>query len=316
MKCKVFVDGQEGTTGLKINDYLAQRDDLEILKIPADSRKDQAVRREFLNAADMVFLCLPDSAAREAVALIDNQSTRVLDASTAHRIHPKWVYGLAELNRSQRRKIADARRVAVPGCHATGFVLLVQPLIQRGILDPAYPVSCQSLTGYSGGGKSLIKAYEEAVDKERLNPPRPYALKLQHKHLPEMRAVTGLAQPPVFQPVVGNYYQGMGVSVPLLSRRLNTTLSAAAMRDFLAEYYAGERFVRVMPFADEEGLEDGFMNVETCNGTNRVDLFVFGHEEQILLFARFDNLGKGASGAAIQNFNIMLGLDEGLGLKA
>ena len=315
MKCKVFVDGQEGTTGLKINDYLALRDDLEIMKIPVADRKNQKIRKEFLNAADVVFLCLPDVAAQEAIALIENPRTRVLDASTAHRTHPQWVYGLPEINRNQRMRIAGSSRVAVPGCHASGFVLLVQPLIQSGIMDPAYPVSCQSITGYSGGGKSLIQKYEGAADRTRLNAPRPYALKLQHKHLPEMQALAGLSRPPVFMPVLGNYYQGMGVSVPLTARCLNTVLPAAALRDFYAEYYAGERFIRVMPYDADAALDDGALDVEACNGTNRVDLFVFGHEEQTLAVARFDNLGKGASGAAVQNFNIMLGLDEGLGLK-
>jgi len=313
---RIFVDGQEGTTGLKIHEHLSGREDIEVLKIDQDKRKDIEVRRAFLNNADIVFLCLPDAAAKEAVTLIENDKTRVIDASTAHRTSPDWVYGLPELSSVQRDFVRNAGRVAVPGCHASGFVALVRPLAASGILPADYPISCCSLTGYSGGGKKLISKYEDEKSIKDIKSPKPYALKLTHKHLPEMQRAAGLAYPPVFMPVVGSFYQGMTVTVPLATRALAKKLSAREIRDFLAEYYAGQRFIRVMPYDADSNLdENGFLNPEACNGTNRMEILVFGHEEQILLAARFDNLGKGASGAAIQNMNIMLGLDEGIGLS-
>lgn len=314
MKQKVFVDGQEGTTGLKIHEYLAQRSDIEWLGIDPEKRKDVAERSRLLNSADLVFLCLPDAAAREAVSLITNEKTRVIDASTAHRTHPDWDYGLPELSRGHREKIRSSRRVSVPGCHATGFNVGMYPLVVSGIVPKDYPVTCTSLTGYSGGGKSLINKYEGAA-AGNLNVPRPYALRLQHKHLPEMQAVSGLQHPPVFVPVVANYFKGMGVMLPLFSRLLAKPMGAPQVRDFLAEYYAGETFIRVMPYDPAAALEDGFFPVESCNDTNRIELFVFGGEENLLVVSRFDNLGKGASGAAVQCMNIMLGTDEDLGLN-
>jgi N-acetyl-gamma-glutamyl-phosphate reductase len=315
MAFKIFVDGQEGTTGLKIHEYLSQRTDLEILKIGSDKRKDIAARKELLNEADLVFLCLPDAAAKEAVSLIENNRTKVIDASTAHRTDKDWVYGLPELGREQREHIRNAARVANPGCHATGFILAVYPLIQKGILPKDYPVSCTSITGYSGGGKKLIARYEETRSIDDINSPKPYALKLQHKHLPEMKTVAGLDYPPVFLPVAANFYNGMAVSVPLATRMLNNKFSAADIREVLAEFYADEMFVHVMAYNDISLLdENGFFNPEACNGTNNVEVFVFGHEEHIIIMSRFDNLGKGASGAAVQNMNIMLGLDEAAGL--
>lgn len=315
MKPKVFVDGQEGTTGLKIHEYLSNRSDIEWLSIDLEKRKDVAERSRLLNSADLVFLCLPDAAAREAVSLITNERTRVIDASTAHRTHPDWAYGLPELSREHREKIKHSRRVAVPGCHGTGFIVGMYPLVQAGIVPRDYPVTCTSLTGYSGGGKSLIKKYEGAVDGS-LHSPRPYSLRLQHKHLPEMQAVTGLQYPPIFVPIVANYFKGMGVMLPLASRLLNKPMNAAQVRAFLAEYYAGEKFIKVMPYDAAATLEEGFFSVESCNDTNRIELFVFGTDAQILLISRFDNLGKGASGAAVQCMNIMLGVDEATGLKS
>ncbi len=315
MKQKVFVDGQEGTTGLKIHEYLANRSDIEWLSIDPEKRKDVAERSRLLNSADIVFLCLPDSAAREAVSLITNERTRVIDASTAHRTNPDWAYGLPELSPGQREKIKHSRRVAVPGCHATGFIVGMYPLVKAGIVPADYPVTCTSLTGYSGGGKSLIKKYESAADGG-LNSPRPYALRLQHKHLPEMQVITGLQHPPVFVPIVANYFKGMGVMLPLVSRLLKKPLNAAQVRDFFAEYYAAEKFIKVMPYDAEAKLEDGFFPVECCNDTNRIELFVFGANEQIMVVSRFDNLGKGASGAAVQCMNIMMGADEASGLKS
>ena len=315
MKKRIFVDGQEGTTGLKIHEYLSQRSDIEWLSIHPDKRKDVAERSRLLNSADLVFLCLPDAAAREAVSLITNSNTMVIDASTAHRTHPDWVYGLPELSQDHREKIKHSSRVAVPGCHATGFILGLYPLVTAGIVPADYPLTCTSLTGYSGGGKSLIAKYESAADG-RLHSPRPYALRLQHKHLPEMQVITGLQYPPVFVPVVANYFKGMGVMLPLVARLLTKPMTAHAIRDYLAEYYMAEKFVTVMPYDPEAKLEEGFFPVETCNDTNRIELHVFGTDSQILIISRFDNLGKGASGAAVQCMNIMLGADEAEGLSS
>ncbi len=315
MAFKIYVDGQEGTTGLQIQDYLAQRNDLNLLKIDAEKRKDLTARKELINEADLVFLCLPDAAAMESVSLIENKHTKVIDASTAHRTNKDWVYGLPELGNGQRERIASSTRVANPGCHATGFILLINPLIKMGILPTDYPVSCTSITGYSGGGRKLIEKYQQGENSQYIDSPKPYGLKLQHKHIPEMTALTGLDNPPVFLPVVSKYYKGMAVSVPLVTNRLETETSAEDIQKRLSDFYAGEKFVNVMPYEDDSLLEDGnYFNIEACNGTNNVDIFAFGHEDQTLLIARFDNLGKGASGAAVQNMNLMLGLEEGLGL--
>ena len=315
MKYKIYVDGQEGTTGLRIHEYLSKRTDLEILKIDYEKRRDIDERRKFLNEADLVFLCLPDAAAKEAASLIKNDRTKVIDASTAHRIHKDWVYGLPEMGREQRERIRDSKRVANPGCHSTGFILLVYPLIKLGILPRDYPLTCTSVTGYSGGGKSLIAKYEDENAPDSINSPKPYGLNLKHKHLPEMKVIAGLDYEPVFLPIVANFYKGMAVSVPIAVRKLNRKASAEDVQKMMDEFYKDEKFIRVMPYGDDSLLEDGkFLNPEACNDTNRVEISVFGHEEQILLTARFDNLGKGASGAAVQNMNIMLGFDEDIGL--
>lgn len=314
MKYKVFVDGQEGTTGLRINDYLSKREDIEILTIAPELRKDEEAKKLLLNEADIVFLCLPDSAAKESVALVTSPKTRILDASTAHRTNPDWVYGLPELCIDQRTLIRDSRRVAVPGCHATGFLIAAAPLVQSGLLHPDSTVTCHSISGYSGGGKKLIERFA-AGQFEHLNSPKPYALSLCHKHLPEMQKQSGLSSPPVFMPLIANFYNGMAVSVPLLSKNLKGQPTAKELHHFLADFYQSQQFIRVMPFGSDEALEDGFLDVEVCNGTNRIDLFVFGHEDQLLITARFDNLGKGASGAAIQCMNIMLGVNEITGLS-
>jgi len=310
---RVFVDGQEGTTGLKIHDYLAGRPELEVLRIDPAKRRDTGERRLLINEADIVFICLPESAARESVALVENRKTRVIDASTAHRIHPDWTYGLPELNGAQRQLIRSSSRVSNPGCHATAFILALYPLVREGVVPPPYPVACTSITGYSGGGKKMIEQYETR-DAGRLKSPRPYALGLAHKHVPEMQRLTGLSFPPLFTPVVADYYQGLAVSIPLWPRLLGKKVTGQEIRDLLASYYAGERFIRVMPYASDAGLDSGFFDITACNGTNRADIFVFGGEEQILLMTRLDNLGKGASGAAVQNMNIMLGLREEAGL--
>ena len=316
MAFKVFVDGQEGTTGLKIRDHLSTRKDIKLVEIEPEKRKDTSRRRELLNEADIVFLCLPDAAAKESVAMVSNPKTKIIDASTAHRTNPDWVYGIPELSKEQRERIVNSKRVSVPGCHATGFIMPLFPLVAKGIVPKDYPVTCQSLTGYSGGGKKLIGAYEDvdAATKERLRGPRPYALGLTHKHLPEMQKHAGLDIPPIFMPVVGNFYQGMLVSVPLFRKMLRGQPGAKEVHDELEAHYAGQKFVRVMPLSGEGHLSDGFLDPSACNGTNRIEIFVFGNAEQILLISRFDNLGKGASGAAVQNMNLMLGVKEDEGL--
>ncbi len=309
----IFVDGQEGTTGLRIHEMLARRSDVEVLRIDADKRKDTAERARLLNAADVAFLCLPDAAAREAAALVTNPRTCVIDASTAHRTAPGWAYGLPELAGGQRDAIRAAKRISNPGCHATAFVLLLRPLVQAGLLGADAAVSATSITGYSGGGKSMIAQYETGGDA-KLQSPRPYALALAHKHLPEMVAHTGLARAPVFMPVVANFYKGLAVSVGLQLDQFRPGTSAAQVQQALAAHYAGERFVRVMPLADPATLEAGFFDVQANNDSNNADLFVFANDRQVLLLSRLDNLGKGASGAAVQAMNVHLGLDESLGL--
>ncbi|MCE5322947.1 N-acetyl-gamma-glutamyl-phosphate reductase [bacterium] len=306
MNYKIFVDGQEGTTGLKIHDYLSVRKDIEVLKIDHDKRKDINAKRALLNEVDVVFLCLPDDAARESASLVTNPNTRVIDGSTAHRVDPDWVYGLPELNKQQRERIREAKRVTVPGCHATGFVIAMYPLVCQGIVPKDYPVVCHSITGYSGGGRSLIAQYETATTDPKA--PKHYALGLNHKHLPEMQKVVGLDNPPVFTPTVADYYNGMTVSIPLIPRLLSRVVTPSDVAEILSEYYADEKFIQVMP-ADQDSID-----TLGCNGTNRVELFVFGNKDRILLISRLDNLGKGASGAAVQNMNIMLGVDESAGI--
>ncbi len=291
MSYKVFVDGQEGTTGLKIHDYLSKIPNLEILTIEPEKRKEIEARRVLINEADIVFLCLPDAASRDAVTLVSNRRTKIIDASTAFRTNQDWTYGLPELNKIQRSKIQSSSRVAIPGCHATGFILAVHPLVAEGIIPRDYPMSCYALTGYSGGGKKLIAEYQN-TNREELFAPRPYALHLNHKHLPEMRVYAGLDAAPLFTPIVGNYYQGDAVSIPLLPRLFLKNMSAKDVQQLLASYYADERFVRVAPNDPEANLEEGFFNLMQCNNTNYLDLFVFGHKDQILLVSRFDNLGK------------------------
>jgi N-acetyl-gamma-glutamyl-phosphate reductase len=313
MKTKVFVDGQEGTTGLQIHERLAPRADVELISIDPAKRKDAAARAACLNAADVVFLCLPDAAAKESVALVTNPRTCVIDASTAHRVDPAWAYGLPELGADYRARIRTAKRIANPGCHATAFALAVRPLVFAGLLPADFPVFCFSITGYSGGGKKMIAEYETDTPAA-LHSPRPYALGLAHKHLPEMRAHTGLAAAPIFSPVVANFYKGLSVTVPLPLATLPGAPTPAAIHAALTAAYAGEKFVRVLPLGDESVLDGGFFDVQACNDTNRADIGVFGHAGQVVVITRLDNLGKGASGAAIQSMNLHLGLDEGAGL--
>ena len=319
MAIKVFVDGQEGTTGLRIHEYLAGRADVEVLRIAPDLRKDAGERARLLNLADVAFLCLPDNAAREAAALVSNPRTCLIDASTAHRTAPGWVFGLPELASGQRAALRHSKRIANPGCHASAFILLLRPLVDAGLVPADTVVSATSITGYSGGGKSMIQSYEPPAEQGQpgavpapLLAPRPYALTLKHKHLPEMQAHTGLVHAPIFMPVVGPFYKGLVVSVPLDLQALGCT--GATLQAAFDARYAGERFIRVMPLADPQTLASGFFDVQGCNDSNRVDIFVFAHDTQALLMARLDNLGKGASGAAVQAMNVHLGVDESLGL--
>ena len=315
MKHRVFVDGQEGTTGLRIHEYLAQRADIEVLRIDPDRRKDAAERARLLNEADVAFLCLPDAAAREAAALVTNTKTCLIDASTAHRTAAGWVFGMPELAPDQRERIRASKRISNPGCHSSAFILLLRPLVDAGLVPAELPVSATSITGYSGGGKKMIEQYETGGDA-RLDAPRPYGLTLGHKHVPEMTAHTGLRVKPVFQPVVGPFLKGLAVSVPLHLSQLKSGTTPESLHRALTERYAGERFIRVMPLGDPQTMDQGggFFDVQACNDTNRVDVFVFANDTQAMLMARLDNLGKGASGAAVQTMNVHLGLDEGLGL--
>lgn len=313
MKYRVFVDGQEGTTGLRINEYLAGRSDIEVLRIAPERRKDADERARLLNTADVAFLCLPDAAAREAAALVSNPNTCVIDASTAHRTSPDWAFGLPELAPDQRDKIRRSKRISNPGCHSSAFILLLRPLVDAGLVPANLPISASSITGYSGGGKKMIEQYEAGGDP-LLDSPRPYGLTLAHKHIPEMATHTGLQVKPIFMPIVGKFLKGLSVSVPLHLSNLATGTTPERLQQALAERYAGERFIRVLPVRDPATLDAGYFDVQACNDTNRVDIFVFANDTQAILMARLDNLGKGASGAAVQSMNVHLGVDESLGL--
>jgi N-acetyl-gamma-glutamyl-phosphate reductase len=314
MTTKVFVDGQEGTTGLKIFEYLSARRDIEVLRIDDSRRKDLHERRRLINASDVTFLCLPDVASRESVSLVDNDHTVVIDASTAFRTHGDWAYGLPELAPAQRERLRHAKRIAVPGCHASAFILAMQPLVAGGLVPADFDAHAYSITGYSGGGKKMIADYE-AGGNARLTSPSPYALGLTHKHLPEMAAHSGLKKQPLFTPIVGNFLKGLAVTTYFSPDQLSRAAKPQDVQALLAEYYANEPFVRVLPFDAESNLDAGFFDVQACNETNRVDLFVFGNDERFVTLARLDNLGKGASGAAIQCMNLAVGVEEEAGLQ-
>lgn len=311
-KAKIFIDGSEGTTGLRIHERFAGRDDIELLVISQELRKDAKERARLINQSDITFLCLPDEAARESVSLVENDHVRVIDTSTAHRTCDGWAYGFPELSRVHREQIKEGKRVAVPGCHATGFISLVYPLVSSGLLPADYPVSAFSLTGYSGGGKKMIAEYESSERAKALDAPREYALSQQHKHLKEMKAVTGLSGEPLFSPIVGDYYSGMLVTLPLYNRYLKNAPSPRQLQEFFAEFYQGEQFIEVMPFGSEG---KGMMAGNGCAGWDGLKIYVTGNEDRTTLHAQFDNLGKGASGAAIQCLNIMLGCEESKGLN-
>ena len=300
----IYIDGKEGTTGLQIYDRLSVRTDIELILIEEDKRKDPVERAKMINAADLVFLCLPDAAAREAVAMVNNDHTRIIDASTAHRTNPDWNYGFAELSESHRANIMKSKRVANPGCHASGFIASVYPLVKAGVIPADFPLTAYSLTGYSGGGKKLIAEYEDPDRDPRHDSHRIYATGLTHKHLPEMQAVCGLTQPPVFSPILGDFYKGMATSILLPG------FDAERIHKTLTKHYEGQQLVTVAPLGGDESV----IYADTFAGRDSLRLLVCGHEKQTMVTALFDNLGKGASGAAVQNMNLMLGFEETTGL--
>lgn len=316
MKPRVFIDGDVGTTGLQIRARLEARADVELLRIPVEQRKDSGRRAALLNACDVAILCLPDDAAREAAALVENPAVRLIDASTAHRVHPDWVYGLPELDRSQRAAVRAAKRVANPGCYPTGFVALVRPLVAAGLLPAGQPLTLHAISGYSGGGRGMIERIEtpDAVADPIRDAYRSYALGLEHKHVEEMRRYALLEHRPLFVPAIARFRQGMLVHVPLQLWSLPAAPTVAAVHAALADAYAGERFVEVVAAGDVAAADH--IEPEALNDSNRMRLFVFGNEKrgQAVLVAQLDNLGKGASGAAVQNLNLMLGLPEDAGL--
>ena len=309
MGYKVFIDGGHGTTGLKIHERLDQRDDIEILRIDEAHRKDLDARIEMTKQADISILCLPDAASRE-LAQAAPPDVRLIDTSTAHRTNPDWVYGMPELAPGQREKIRNAARVANPGCHATGFILLVRPLVDAGILPPDYPLDAFCITGYSGGGKKMIQNHEKADREAYLSSPGQYGLTQKHKHLPEMVMMTGISRAPAFSPIVGDFYSGMVMTVPLHTGMLHGSPGPEEIRQVYRERYGEEKLIRVM----DKDPEDGFIHSNVMAGSDEFQIFVTGNDERVLLLSRFDNLGKGASGQAVQNMNIMLGIEETKGV--
>ena len=317
MKPKVYIDGKEGTTGLQIYDRLAGRQDIDLLLIDEEKRKDRVERQKLMNAADVVFLCLPDAAAMEAVTMVENPDTRIIDASTAHRTNPAWDYGFPELSAAHRAAIVKSRRVANPGCHATGFISIVYPLVAMGVLPRDTLLGCFSLTGYSGGGKKMIAQYEAEGRGELLSSPALYALTQGHKHLPEMQAVCGLKYRPVFTPIVDDYYKGMATTVPLHMSQLRGVFTLRGLWKALSDYYAGQKLVHVAadPTGRDEYIDAGSKLYGGAKaGDNDLSIVVAGNDQQVTVTALFDNLGKGASGAAVQNMNLMLGFEETAGL--
>ncbi len=307
MKKKVFIDGSVGTTGLRIYERLSAREDIQLLTLSEEKRKDPAARKEMLNSVDVAFLCLPDDAAREAVAMIENPSVTVIDASTAHRTLEGWAYGFPELSASFEKKILSSKRIAVPGCHASGFISLVYPLIEAGLLDKNALITCHSITGYSGGGKKMIAEYESEDRSVLLGAPRQYALSQEHKHLKEMKGICGLENAPMFSPIVSNFYSGMAVTVPLFASQVHA--SVTELKKLYAEKYNGE-IVKYVESADE----NGFLSGAALSGKDSMRVTVAGNDERILLLAVYDNLGKGASGAAIECMNLAIGEHKAKGL--
>ena len=312
-KVKIFIDGSEGTTGLRIHERFAEREDVELLPISSELRKDKEERKRLINSSDITFLCLPDAAAEESVSLVENDHVRIIDTSTAHRTMEGWAYGFPELSKEHREAIAAGNRIAVPGCYATGFISLVYPMVAEGLISADYPVSAFGISGYSGGGRKMIAAYEAEEREDALLAPREYALSQAHKHLKEMKKIPGLKREPLFSPIVADYYSGMVVSVPVYTELMNKGRTPQEVWKYLVDFYAGSCFVRVMPFGAEEASAN-MLAGNAMSGRDSLRIYVTGNEDRVLLSSQFDNLGKGASGAAIQCLNIALGCEESKGL--
>lgn len=311
---KVFIDGSEGTTGLRIFERFEKRDDIELLRINPELRKDPAERAKMINSSDITFLCLPDDASRESVSLVENENVTIIDTSTAHRTDENWVYGFAELDKNQRDKIRSSKRIAVPGCYATGFISIAHPMVASGLMSADYPVSAFALSGYSGAGKKAIAVYESDEKPVDFNSPREYALTQQHKHLKEMKKISNLNRTPLFSPVVDDYYSGMFVTLPFYTDMLNGVKSIEDVHEMFASYYEGQKFIKVRELG-AEAESNGFIAANVRSGWDGLEIFVTGNEDRIVVTSRFDNLGKGASGAAIQCMNIVLGCEEDKGLN-
>lgn len=314
MKTKIFIDGSEGTTGLRIYERFASRDDIELLKISSELRKDPAERKRLINESDITFLCLPDAAAKESVSLVENENVVIIDTSTAHRTEEGWAYGFAELSEEHKNKIINGKRIAVPGCYATGFISLVYPLIAGGIMPKDYPVTCFGLSGYSGAGKNAIAVYEGDEKPSDFNSGRQYALTQQHKHLKEMQKITGLERTPLFSPIIDDYYSGMVVSVQIYTDMLSKKESVESLLAYYTEYYKDQPFIKVAA-ADDEIAASGFIAGNGMSGWDGLKIYVTGNEDRIVISSQFDNLGKGASGAAIECMNLVLGCDMTKGLN-
>ena len=316
MKQKVFVDGSEGTTGLRIFERFQGRDDIELIKIDPELRKDPEERKKLINSSDITFLCLPDVAARESAGLVDpdNDHTVIIDTSTAHRTEEGWAYGFPELSDKHLEKVKNGNRIAVPGCYASGFISLIYPLVAQGIIPKDYPVSAFALSGYSGAGKKTIAVYESEDRPSELSSGREYALAQQHKHLKEMKAITGLSRTPLFSPIIDDYYSGMVVSSQFYADMLSKKMTPSELLEFYREYYAGKKFIKVAE-ADDETAASGFLAGNSLSGWDGLKIYVTGNEERIVVSSQFDNLGKGASGAAIQCMNIRIGCEEAKGLN-
>ncbi|MGI5070615.1 N-acetyl-gamma-glutamyl-phosphate reductase [Treponema pectinovorum] len=311
---KVFIDGKEGTTGLKIYERFAKRTDIEILLIDEEKRKVPAERAKMINSSDYTFLCLPDSASIEAVKLCTNPNVKIIDASTAHRTNPDWAYGFPELSAKHRKRIASSKRVAVPGCYASGFASLVYPLVKNNIISPDYPLVCHAVSGYSGAGKKAIEQYNSPERNIELDSPRLYALTQEHKHLPEMALISGLKYKPIFNPYICDYFSGMSVTVSIHTRLMQKKLTGEELTSIFKEQYNSSKFVKCADFMGQDILSENFIAANTLAGTNNMQIFICGNDERLVLTSRFDNLGKGASGAAVQCMNIMMAIDEGTGL--
>lgn len=311
---KVFIDGSEGTTGLRIFERFAQRDDIELIKIDPEKRKDPEERKKMINSSDITFLCLPDAASIESVSLVENPDVTIIDTSTAHRTLEGWAYGYPEIKKGQRELIKNSKRIAVPGCYATGFITIAYPMIASGLMNNDYPVSAFAVSGYSGAGKKTIAVYEGEDKPEEFNSPREYALSQSHKHLKEMKKISELERTPLFSPIIADFYSGMFVSLPFYTNMLNGNPSPEKIHEMFVKHYENEKFIKVMPFGAEADT-NGFIGGNNLSGWDGLEIFVTGNEDRVVVTSRFDNLGKGASGAAIQCMNIVMGCDEAKGLN-